>query len=106
MRYKYDVRTGLKRIKAKAAVFTLAAAISGSAVMLGAVAVPASAEGNHQTPIKVGPIAVNQGDIGTCNNVWAQDSFNKFYTITDNKNGTYNVQVVEDGDRKSTRLNS
>ncbi len=49
--------------------------------------------------IKVGPIAVvAQGDIGTCNNTWALDSFNKFYTITPNKDGTYNVQVnYEDG---------
>ena len=47
-----------------------------------------------QPPIKVGPIAVvAQDDIGTCNNVWAVDSFNKFYTITANRDGTYNVQV-------------
>jgi hypothetical protein len=46
-------------------------------------------------PIKVGPIAVvSQADYGTCGNVWAEDSFNKFYTITPNKDGTtYNVQV-------------
>jgi hypothetical protein len=51
-----------------------------------------AAKGQH--PIKVGPIAVvDQGDVGTCNNVWALDSFNKFYTITPNKDGTYNVQV-------------
>jgi hypothetical protein len=44
--------------------------------------------------ITIGPIAVvAQEDIGTCNNVWALDSFNKFYTITPNKDGTYNVQV-------------
>jgi Ice-binding-like len=51
-----------------------------------------SAEGQPQ--IMVGPIAVvAQGDIGTCNNVWALDSFDKFYTITPNKDGTYTVQV-------------
>src|SRR5450756_1683298 len=46
-----------------------------------------------QPPITVGPIAVNQGDIGTCNNVWALDSFDKFYTLTLNHDGTYNLQV-------------
>jgi len=50
-----------------------------------------SAEG--QPAINVGPIVVAQDDIGTCNNVWALDSFDKFYTITPNKDGTYNVQV-------------
>jgi len=50
--------------------------------------------GSGKTPIKVGPISVvAQDDIGTCNNVWAIDSFNKLYTITPNTDGTYNVQV-------------
>lgn len=54
--------------------------------------------GNHAQPpkpIKVGPInVVNQEDIGTCNNVWALDSFNKFYTINANAVvGVYNVNV-------------
>ncbi len=45
-------------------------------------------------PIKVGPVAiVGADDIGTCNNVWAEDSFNKFYTLTANLDGTYNLQV-------------
>lgn len=47
-----------------------------------------------QPPIKIGPIAVvAQEDIGTCNNVWALDSFNKFYTITINHDRTWNVKV-------------
>ena len=47
-----------------------------------------------QPPIKVGPIAVvAQDDIGSCNNVWAEDYFNKFYTITLNRDETYNVNV-------------
>lgn len=52
--------------------------------------------GNHTQPIKVGPINVTGAeDIGTCNNVWALDSFNKFYTISANSvAGTYNVNVV------------
>jgi hypothetical protein len=64
---------------------------TGSLVLMASIALPATGGG---PPIKVGPIAVvAQGDIGTCNNVWALDSFNKFYTITPNKDGTYNVQV-------------
>jgi hypothetical protein len=64
---------------------------TGSLVLIASIALAAPGKG---PPIKVGPIAVvAQGDIGTCNNVWALDSFNKFYTITPNKDGTYNVQV-------------
>lgn len=50
--------------------------------------------GKGLPPIKVGPVAiVGADDIGTCNKIWAQDSFNKFYTITANHDGTYNLQV-------------
>jgi hypothetical protein len=45
-------------------------------------------------PIKVGPIHVGQADIGTCNNTWALDTFDKVYTITANGDGTSNVEVV------------
>jgi len=39
-------------------------------------------------------LVTGAADIGTCNNVWALDSFNKFYTITANSGlGTYNVNV-------------
>ena len=42
----------------------------------------------------VGPIAVPaQDDIGTCNNTWAVDSFNKTYTITNVSGNTYDIQV-------------
>jgi hypothetical protein len=69
-------------------------AAAASAMLLGAVAAPALAGPGGQPPIKVGPIAVDaQADIGTCNNVWALDSFDKGYTITSNMDGSYNVQV-------------
>jgi len=65
-----------------------------SVMLLAAMAAPALAGPGGQPPIKVGPIAVvDQADIGTCNNVWALDSFDKSYTITVNKDRTYNVQV-------------
>jgi hypothetical protein len=51
-------------------------------------------EHHDRDPIKVGPVAiVGADDIGTCNNVWAADSFDKFYTLTPNGDGTYNLQV-------------
>ncbi len=69
-------------------------AAAASAMLLGAVAAPALAGPGGQPPIKVGPIhVVAQEDIGTCNNVWALDSFDKGYTITSNMDGSYNVQV-------------
>ena len=47
-----------------------------------------------QAPITGGPVAiVGAPDIGTCNNVWAADSFDKFYTLTLNNDGTYSLQV-------------
>jgi len=36
---------------------------------------------------------IGADDIGTCNNTWAQVSFNKFYTITANHDGTFNLKV-------------
>jgi hypothetical protein len=60
-------------------------------VLMASIALAAPGKG---PPIKVGPVAiVGADDIGTCNNVWAQDSFNKFYTLTANLDGTYNLQV-------------
>jgi hypothetical protein len=58
------------------------------------MAVPALAGSGKGPPIDVGPVAiVGADDIGTCNNVWAQDSFDKFYTLKANLDGTYNLQV-------------
>jgi hypothetical protein len=60
-------------------------------VLMASLALAAPGKG---PPIKAGPVAiVGADDIGTCNNVWAQDSFNKFYTLTANHDGTYNLQV-------------
>jgi len=67
--------------------------VSAGAVMLGTLAIPALAA-KGQPPIKVGPVAITGAeDIGTCNNVWAVDSYDKFYTLTLNNDGTYNLQV-------------
>jgi len=75
--------------------FVLAACDSGlTGPSKNLVPTVASLSVSGQPPVEVGPIAVvAQEDIGTCNNVWALDSFDKFYTITPNKDGTYNVQV-------------
>ena len=64
---------------------------SAAAVALALYATPAFAA----TPIVVGPITVtNADDIGTCNNTWAQDNYDKTFTITDNNDGTFTVHVV------------
>jgi hypothetical protein len=58
------------------------------------VTIPAYAAGKGQKPIKVGPIhVVGAEDIGTCNNVWALDTFDKVYTIKADGFGTYDVSV-------------
>jgi hypothetical protein len=69
--------------------------LSGAAVLVVLlIATVALAGPGGNPPIKVGPVAiVGADDIGTCNNVWAEDSFNKFYTLTVNHDGTYNLQV-------------
>lgn len=60
-------------------------------LMLSSIVFAGSGKG---PPIKVGPVVITGADdIGTCNNVWASDSFKKFYTITANLNGTYNLEV-------------
>jgi hypothetical protein len=69
----------------------LVAAVVG-AVALGAMVLPAlGAKG--MPPIKVMIAGVTQTDIGSCNNEWAQDTFDKLFTLTANKDGTYNVQA-------------
>ena len=92
---RYDIRTGVKRLKTRtAAAFVSAAAISAGVVMFGAGGVPASAANNGKVPITAGPIArVNVDDTGTCNNTWALDSYNKFYSLALNNDGTYNLKI-------------
>jgi hypothetical protein len=61
------------------------------------VTIPAFAPVKGAKSIKVSINNVVQGDIGTCNNVWANDTFDKAYTITANGYGTYNVNVKYNG---------
>jgi hypothetical protein len=39
----------------------------------------------------IGPIASGSPDSGTCGNDWAQDTFDRFFTIKQNKDGTFRV---------------
>jgi hypothetical protein len=74
--------------------FVLAACDSGlTGPSKNLVATAASLSVTGQPPITAGPVAIVQEDIGTCNNFWAVDSFDKFYTLTLNHDGTYNLQV-------------
>ena len=93
----YDIQTGVKKIKTKTAL-AVSGITLGVAGLVMAVVMPLgahAADNNGKVPIKVGPVAITGADdIGTCGNVWAKDSFNKFYTLTLNKDGsTYNLQV-------------
>ncbi len=64
---------------------------TGFVVLTASIVLAAPGKG---PPITAGPVAiVGADDIGTCNNSWAQDSFNKFYTLTTNRDGTYDLQV-------------
>jgi hypothetical protein len=78
----------MKRIIA----FIAISSVMSLGAILSSPAVTHAAQG--QPPIAVGPVAITGApDIGTCNNVWATDSFNKFYKLTLNLDGTYNLQV-------------
>lgn len=42
---------------------------------------------------KVGPIRSHAMDTGTCGNNWAKDTFDRYYTVTQNKDVTYQLHV-------------
>ena len=48
--------------------------------------------GDHGT-LQFGPFASGSTDSGTCGNDWANDTFNRFFTVVTNEDGT--VRVVE-----------
>jgi hypothetical protein len=75
------------------AFIAIASVMSLGAILSSPTVTHATTGGNP--PINVGPIAVTGADdIGTCNNTWAEDSFNKFYKITAGSvPGTYDVNV-------------
>jgi hypothetical protein len=67
----------------------------GAVLALGLL-VPAAgvaAPGGGKTPITVTVVGVTQNDIGTCNNEWAVDSFDKSFKLTPNVDDTYNLQA-------------
>jgi hypothetical protein len=65
-------------------------AIAAVAVMIAALAITASAWGSAAQHF--GPYASNSPDEGTCGNTWAEDTFDRLYTVkTKPKNGAYNV---------------
>ena len=67
---------------------TAVAAVAAVTVLL---ALAASAWGS--TAQHFGPYASNSPDEGTCGNTWAEDTFNRLYTVKTkpNKDGTYKV---------------
>lgn len=43
---------------------------------------------------QIGPIAGNSTDGGTCGNQWANDTYNLFFTVHDNGDGTFAVRTA------------
>jgi hypothetical protein len=65
-------------------------AVAAVAAMIVALAITASAWGSAAQHF--GPYASNSPDSGTCGNTWAEDTFNRLYTVkTKPKNGVYSV---------------
>jgi hypothetical protein len=65
-------------------------AIAAVAAMAFALAITANAWG--AAAAHYGPYASNSPDEGTCGNTWAEDTFNRLYTVkTKPKNGVYKV---------------
>jgi len=76
--------------------YRMASIVSAALVTLGAAAAaatPALANNGTRT-ITTASFGVTQEDIGTCNNVWADDTFNKFFQLKDNGDGTYNLTAT------------
>lgn len=66
-------------------------AIAAAAATMAALVIAASAWGSAAQHF--GPYASNSPDSGTCGNTWANDVFNRLYTVKTkpNKDGTYSV---------------
>jgi hypothetical protein len=65
--------------------------------VIGAVTATAAAAGGGP-PIKGAGTASGADDIGTCNNVWAEDNLTKKFTLTATRtSGVYSLKVKEDG---------
>lgn len=65
-----------------------------SIAVVGVWALPAGAvPPGLKGPIKATVAITGAQDFGTCNNVWALDTFNKAYTLTANHDGTYTLNV-------------
>ncbi len=65
-------------------------AIAAVAAMMVALAITANAWGSAAQHF--GPYASNSPDEGTCGNTWAEDTFDRLYTVkTKPKNGAYSV---------------
>lgn len=73
--------------------------IGAALLMVGASALSASADssasnGNGTQTITALSTGVIAGDIGSCNNTWATDTFNKFFQLKNNGDGTYNLTAT------------
>src|SRR6266568_2344562 len=63
--------------------------ISTVAIMVASFAMPAMAANNGTDHF--GPFAGSSTDGGSCGAPWANDTFNRFFSVHDNGDGTFNV---------------
>jgi hypothetical protein len=68
--------------------------IATSALVLGMFALPAFAANNGNGTDQFGPIAGASQDSGTCGNFWANDTYNLFFTVHNNGDGTFTVRTA------------
>jgi hypothetical protein len=81
------------RITRNASIIGAALLMVGASALSASAAPSASADNGTQT-ITALSIGVTADDIGSCNNVWATDTFNKFFQLKNNGNGTYNLTAT------------
>ena len=71
-----------------------AALLMVGASALSASANPSASNGNGTQTITALSTGVTVGDTGSCNNTWATDTFNKFFQLKNNGDGTYNLTAT------------
>lgn len=65
--------------------------ISTIAIMVSSFMIPAMASNNGAD--QIGPIAGTSADGGTCGSPWANDTYNLFFTVHNNNDGTFAVRT-------------
>jgi len=81
------------RITRNASIIGAAVLMVGASALSASAAPSASADNGTRT-ITALSIGVTADDIGSCGNIWATDTFNKFFQLKKTGNGTYNLTAT------------